>query len=153
MLKFTDTKVVFSEIPGEITLAINISGCPCHCEGCHSSYLAEDIGEELSAFNLLKIIAKNYGITCIAFMGGDADPYTINRLGSFVHTRFLKAAWYSGRQELSPEVDLQNFDFIKLGPYIKKLGPLNNPTTNQRFYAIHDNKMEDITSEFWKKRI
>ena len=47
MLKYVDTKVVFQEIPDEITLAINISNCPCHCPGCHSSYLAEDIGNAL----------------------------------------------------------------------------------------------------------
>jgi predicted enzyme involved in methoxymalonyl-ACP biosynthesis len=47
MLKYVDTKVVFVEVPDEITLAISISGCPCFCEGCHSAYLAKDIGKEL----------------------------------------------------------------------------------------------------------
>ena len=28
MLKYVDSKVVFAEIPDEITLAINISNCP-----------------------------------------------------------------------------------------------------------------------------
>lgn len=45
MLKYVDARVVFQEIPDEITLAINISNCPCHCKGCHSQYLAEDIGK------------------------------------------------------------------------------------------------------------
>lgn len=47
MLKYVDARVVFQEIPDEITLAINISNCPCHCKGCHSQYLAEDIGKPL----------------------------------------------------------------------------------------------------------
>ena len=59
MLKFVDTKVVFQEIPDEVTLAINISNCPCHCEDCHSSYLAEDIGETLTTDKLKKIIDNN----------------------------------------------------------------------------------------------
>ena len=41
MLKYVDTKVVFAEVPDEVTLAINISNCPCHCDGCHSEYLAD----------------------------------------------------------------------------------------------------------------
>ena len=38
-MKYIDTKIVFSEVPDEITLAINISGCPIHCADCHSKYL------------------------------------------------------------------------------------------------------------------
>ena len=44
MLKYVNTDIVFQEIPDEVTLAINISNCPCHCPGCHSHYLWEDIG-------------------------------------------------------------------------------------------------------------
>lgn len=51
MVKYTDSQVTFREIPDEITLCINISGCPNHCEGCHSSYLAEDIGTKLTLMN------------------------------------------------------------------------------------------------------
>lgn len=32
MVKYTDIQVTFREIPDEITLCINISGCPNHCE-------------------------------------------------------------------------------------------------------------------------
>lgn len=150
MLKYVDTKIVFQEIPDEITLCINISNCPCHCEGCHSSYLAEDIGEELNDLALNRLLIKNQGITCVAFMGGDSDPLEINEFARKlkVHTN-LKAAWYSGRQELSKDIDLKNFDFIKLGPYIKELGPLNSKTTNQRFYKVNNNQLIDITKKFW----
>jgi len=164
MLKYVDTAVTFSEIPDEITLCINISNCPCHCVNCHSSYLANDIGENLDEDALVKLMLDNKGITCIAFMGGDSDPNYINWLaelirdfgdssdkGSWVD---VKIAWYSGRQELSSYIDLKNFDYIKLGPYIKELGPLNSKTTNQRMYKI-DNScgrsiVTDITSRFWK---
>lgn len=84
MLKYTNTQVVFREIPDEITLAINISGCPNHCEGCHSPYLAYDIGTELSFNELLRLISINPGITCIAFMGGDQDPGYINKLAEVI---------------------------------------------------------------------
>lgn len=74
MLKYTDTKVCFQEIPDEITLCINLSRCPCHCKNCHSSYLAEDIGDVLTITRIEKLIKANKGITAICFMGGDNDP-------------------------------------------------------------------------------
>ena len=151
MLKYVDTKVTFSEVPDEISLCINISNCPCNCKNCHSSYLAQDIGTELTFSELRRLIKHNSGISCIAFMGGDSEPKRIDALASFVTNHYqLKVAWYSGRQELSKEIDLQNFDAIKLGPYIEELGPLNSRTTNQRFYKVNGRKLVDITSKFWK---
>ncbi len=152
MLKYVDAKIVFAEIPDEITLAINISNCPCQCKGCHSSYLAQDIGIELTFNEIRKLIKKNSGISCIALMGGDAEPNKINALASFIinHYSSIKVAWYSGRQELSENIELGNFDFIKLGPYKGEFGPLNSRTTNQRFYKVSDGELIDITSKFWK---
>lgn len=163
MLKYVDARVVFQEIPDEITLAINISNCPCHCKGCHSSYLAEDIGTPLDEDSLVELLLNNKGITCIAFMGGDSDPEYINWLASIMRDMNdsepgnwadVKIAWYSGRQELSPDIDLRNFDYIKLGPYIEEKGPLSSRTTNQVMLQI-DNScgrsiVKDITSRFWK---
>lgn len=156
MLKYVDTKVVFAEIPNEITLAINISGCPCNCKGCHSSYLAGDIGERLDFDSLDKVINANTGVTCISFMGGDVNSSNVNILAEFIRAKYpeLKVAWYSGRQELSEDIELMNFDYIKLGPYIEEFGPLNSKTTNQRMYKIvkqNDNyELVDITNKFWK---
>ena len=151
MLKYVDAKVVFAEVPDEVTLAINISNCPCQCKGCHSSYLAQDIGTELTFNEVRKLIKKNSGISCIAFMGGDSEPKRIDALASFVTNHYqLKVAWYSGRQELSKEIDLQNFDAIKLGSYKEEFGPLNSRTTNQRFYKVSDGELINITSKFWK---
>lgn len=163
MLKYVDAKVVFQEVPDEITLAINISNCPCHCKGCHSSYLAEDIGTPLDEDSLVELLLNNKGITCIAFMGGDSDPEYINWLASIMRDMNdsepgnwadVKIAWYSGRQELSPDIDLRNFDYIKLGPYIEEKGPLSSRTTNQVMLQI-DNSYgkpitKDITSRFWR---
>nr|DAD59108.1 MAG TPA: anaerobic ribonucleoside-triphosphate reductase activating protein [Bacteriophage sp.] len=157
MLKYVNYEVVFAEIPDEISLAINISNCPCKCPGCHSSYLAEDIGERLRYDNLISLIHKNKGITCVAFMGGDADPLSVNAYASIIKEQFpnLKVAWYSGRQELSKDIELNNFDFIKIGPYVEQSGPLNNPNTNQIMYkVVHKsgkNVLLNITNKFWKE--
>lgn len=137
MMKYVDTKVVFSELPNEITLAINISGCPCACHGCHSSYLVEDVGVTLTFEELFRLVQTNKGITAVSFMGGDANPAEINRLAHWIKTHTdLLTGWYSGRSQLSPDIELSNFNFIKLGPYITELGPLNSPTTNQRMYEV-----------------
>lgn len=155
MLKYIDTKIVFAEIPDEITLAINISNCPCHCAGCHSPYLAEDIGEPLDLQHLTDLIDKNKGITCVCIMGGDANPSEVDDIAQDIKEYYpeLKVGWYSGRQELSKEVDLHNFDYVKLGPYIKDKGPLNCKTTNQVLLEIEvvQNKIfkKDITAKFW----
>lgn len=160
MLKYVDAKVVFAEIPDEITLAINISGCPCNCKGCHSAYLAEDIGVVLSEAGLTLLIEANEGISCIAFMGGDASPEEVSLYAGFIKSMYpnLKVAWYSGRQELSKDIELRNFDYIKLGPYIEEKGPLSSRTTNQRLYKVEpfddivhgDYCLIDITDKFWK---
>ena len=150
MLKYLNTQVTFSEVPDEITLCINITGCKIGCKNCHSSYLAENIGEELNSFSLKELISNNKGITCISFMGGDSSPSKIDALAQWVKINYpIKTAWYSGRQELSKDINLNNFNFIKLGPYIEDLGPLNSKTTNQRFYRIEENKLVDITNLFW----
>lgn len=153
MLKYVETAVTFSEIPDEITLCINISNCPCHCKGCHSSYLAEDIGDPLNKTALSKLLENNKGVSCVSFMGGDSDPISIVALASWVKTHTdLKVAWYSGRQELNDFVAMQLkwFDYIKLGPYIEEYGPLNSKTTNQRLYEVKDNKLNDITYKLWR---
>lgn len=162
MLKYVNTDVVFQEIPNETTLAINISNCPCHCKGCHSSYLAEDIGTELAAHSLLELLKKNKGITCVAMMGGDSEPQEVEYFSELVRNiAGLRYAWYSGRQELPKNIDISKFNYIKLGPYIEELGGLKSPTTNQRLYEVKmckelDEKgnpiygLEDITEVFWK---
>lgn len=156
-MKYVDVRVVFQEIPDEITLAINISGCPIRCPDCHSKHLWTDIGESLNRDSLHHLIESNKGITCISFMGGDSNvPYLLS-LFNWVRTRHpdLKIAWYSGREEPLKRSYIVNLDYIKMGPYIKECGPINLKTTNQRMYKIYHYeegglKIEDITSKFWK---
>ena len=59
MLKYVEVQVGFSEVPEEIALCINISGCPIHCKGCHSPHLWKDIGKELTVEVLERLIGKN----------------------------------------------------------------------------------------------
>ena len=155
MLKYVNTGIVFQEIPDEVTLAINISNCPCHCPGCHSYYLWDDVGLPLNT-EAIDDFVKTFDsdITCISFMGGDGDPKAVNQLALYIHEMYpeFKVAWYSGKTVISSVINKADFDYIKIGPFIKHLGPLKSPTTNQRLYRQNDNgEFEDITSRFWKK--
>ena len=160
-MKYVDTIIGFNEFPNEISLCINISGCPNHCPGCHSSYLAQDIGEVLNKESLFRLIEANKGISCVGLMGGDQAPATINWLAKCVKEQYpeLKVGWYSGKDKLSPEINLTYFDFYKIGPYIEEKGPLTNPNTNQRFYSkgehlhkisAYKDSFYDVTNWFWK---
>ena len=155
MLEYVDTLVGFAEIPDEITLCINISNCPCHCKNCHSSYLAEDIGEPLDLQHLTNLIDSNKGITCVCIMGGDANPSEVDDIAQDIKEYYpnLKVGWYSVRDYISEDINLENFDYIKYGHYDENKGPLNSKTTNQVMLEIEvvDNKVfkKDITSKFW----
>ena len=155
MLKYVNTGVVFQEIPDEVTLSINLSNCPCRCPGCHSQYLWENIGTPLTAMELDRLVGLYANdITCISFMGGDAEPEYVNILACFLRREHpaLRIGWYSGRSQLSAMVDKSNFDYVKLGPYIADKGCLKDRTTNQRLYkkAAGDG-FTDITYRFWSR--
>lgn len=160
MLKYKDYYVVFEEIPDEITLAINISNCQNRCVGCHSPELRGNIGDELNAQVLDKMLRDNDGITCVCFMGEGNDRDMLRALIEYVNrTRNsngvkIKVAIYSGREEVE-DWYYENCHYVKVGPYKPDCGPLNVKTTNQRLYKcyVDDEKFvkEDITYKFWNK--
>ena len=49
VVRYYNFDIVFAEIPGETTLAINIANCPNRCPGCHSPHLQADAGHVLDA--------------------------------------------------------------------------------------------------------
>jgi len=149
MLRVASYDIVFQEIPGEVTLALNLCGCPNRCPGCHSPHLQGEAGEPLDEA-LLDGLLERYGsgITCVCWMGGDADPGEVARGAAKVRGRGLKAAWYSGRQAWPEGFPVERFDYIKLGPYREALGGLRSPTTNQRFLSREGGVWVDRTHWF-----
>ena len=139
MLKCYSYDIVCQEIPDEISLAVNISCCPNRCPGCHSPWLWEDKGEEMTE-ELLTAMIDRYAsaITCFCFMGGDADPAEVERLARWIKSRYpgLKTAWYSGKESLPKDFDLYTMNFVKIGPFIEALGGLKSPDTNQALYRV-----------------
>ena len=156
-LKYLGYSIVFQEVPDEVTLAINISGCPHKCEGCHSKYLWEYEGNYISD-DLEQLIRKYDGlITCVCFMGGDQNQYELVDLLNKAHRHGLKTALYTGEDSLQHIAFrvLCNLDYCKIGHYDCNCGGLNNPETNQRMFAWNwaAHKWEDITYKFWKENI
>lgn len=152
MLKYYDVALVFQEVPDEITIAINITGCPHHCCECHSPHLAEDCGVELTPDELSSIFNKFISYTCVCFMGGDNDHNAIVELCKYIKKNIpgLKCAMYSGDDEIDPNL-CTILDYYKVGHYDKQLGGLNSAITNQRFYKILNGNLIDITNKFFKK--
>lgn len=161
-LKYVETAIVFREIPDEITLAVNISGCPNRCPDCHSKYLWEDKGKPLTWTSLKNLFRSNRGISCVCFMGGDNDTLALNLLAENIRNSpvfgFLKIGWYSGLNKIPDNINVGNFDYIKIGPFNKEFGPLDNPSTNQKFYEVcrisklpFRYSLIDKTYLFWKK--
>ena len=156
MLKYANFDIVFQEVPDEVTLAINITNCPNQCPGCHSKYLWDNIGKNLDMEELENLVTQyKSGITCVCFMGGDAEPKEVSDLAKQLKTKYtnLKAAWYSGKNDLPQNVPTDHFDYIKVGRYIAELGPLDSATTNQRMMKrLADGRVKDITEWFRKNK-
>ena len=134
-MKFDRYDIVYKELPGHIALAFSISGCPHKCEGCHSSHLADDIGEELTNDKYLTILNKYRGyITAVLFLGGEWYVERLKVLSGL--SEGVKMALYSGSDNVDRGI-VESFDIIKLGRYNGK--PLDNRETNQRYYVKDSN--------------
>lgn len=150
MLKYIPelTDIVIEEIPHRVTLAVEITNCRGNCPGCHSPFLRQDIGEQLTPVKIERLFEDNFGVNCFLFLGEGKDREALFSLADFVRSAHpgVETALYTGRESIEPDY-WEHFDFIKVGPYIEDLGPLNKKTTNQRLYYHR----EDITSTFWRK--
>ena len=151
-LKYANYYIGYQEVPNEVTLCINISGCPHHCEGCHSRYLWEYEGNYIS--NDIESLQGKYKgmITCICFMVGDQNLEELTELlfkSKYIYG--LKTCVYSGDNDVHIfNNTLQYLDYLKVGMFDLKLGGLDKQSTNQKFYKVNKCNLEDITNTFWK---
>lgn len=154
MLKHLGGAIVMQEVPDEITLAVNVSGCTHRCPECHSKYLWEDKGILLDnewIQNMLKQYKRH--VTCVCFMGGDHEQYELLDMCQVIHKVGVKTCLYSGVDSVTDIIQpLQNeLDYLKIGSYIPEYGPLNKNTTNQKMFKKIDDEWVDITHKFWKE--
>lgn len=153
-LKCAGYAIVFEEVPDEVSLAINISGCPHHCEGCHSPYLAEDIGTPLMPELISLLNTYQHYITCVCFMGGDQNIKELRSAFQVTKALGLRVAHYSGSDDPKPYMTSllnREIDYLKIGHYDKDRGGLESPNTNQRFYDFRSGQAEDVTWKFQKR--
>ncbi len=68
-----NTNIVLQEIPNEISLVFNITGCNLKCIGCHSPHLWKQTnGTELTNEIFIDLLNKYKNkVSCILFMGGE----------------------------------------------------------------------------------
>lgn len=137
MLKYLYCKEVFSEVPDEISLALSISNCNIRCDGCNQKELWDDIGKPLSWDSLSSLLSSHRGITCVCFMGSGGGEYkSLNKLATHLKREGYKVAIYLGEDSIPSELNIQVFDYIKIGHWDPTKGGLDSPTTNQKMYFI-----------------
>lgn len=154
MVKYKDYHIVFQEIPNRVSLAFNITNCQNNCIGCHSPELRGNLGEELTTEKIITIVKNNYGVDCVLFMGEGNDIETLKKIALDIKTILgIKVAIYSGRDKVEDDF-FDVFDYVKVGSYKAKYGPLNKKTTNQHLFMVEYDKngakeIKDITNLFW----
>lgn len=157
MLKCLYYKEVFTEIPGEISLGISLSGCKIHCKGCHSKELWKDEGIPFTMESALKMLEEHEGVTCFLVFGGEHDIDTLMEIFKNMSTK-IKTAWYCGLKKIPDDKkDIINYlNFVKIGPYDFSKGDLTKSTTNQRLYEIrhykNGNRKINITNKLKKTK-
>ncbi len=146
-LKYLGYGITFQEVPNEVSLVINISGCPHKCDGCHSEYLWEYEGRNISKD--IDDIIKSYDgmFTCVCIMGGDQNTEELYYLFNHIKELGYKTCLYSGLDSVQTLKDL-NLDYLKIGKYNYLLGGLDSIKTNQIFYTIKDGEFINTTYMF-----
>lgn len=134
-MKYWQYTIAFQEVPDEISLAFEITGCKNNCEGCHSPHLQSDTGQELTFDLFKKIVGKYVGlITNVLFMGGEQYK-ELKQYLDYVKSLGIKTTLYTGSCDVEYDIK-HSLDYLKTGRYIPELGALDAPTTNQRLVKL-----------------
>lgn len=158
MLRYLTYQVLPNEIPNELSLGISVLGCPIHCKGCHSPEVwdvnSRGMGKELTKESLHALICAQNGVSCVLFMGGDWNPYDLDRAILWASTGLeMPCALYSGQEfyDLKKSVDLRWIKYLKWGPYVESLGGLQSRTTNQQIWRLENGiPVENLNHYFWR---
>ncbi len=138
MLNLVEYDIVFQEVPTEVSLALTIAGCPVKCRGCHrADTWNPNLGNPLTEAVLQQLLQQYQGlISCVLFMGGEWQPKALLTALKQVNQAELKTALYTGLEQIDPKIQAQ-LTYLKTGPWIRELGGLDQPTTNQKFINCH----------------
>lgn len=91
-------------------------------------------------------------VGAILFRGGERSPMELDGIAKYIHAAYpvVKVIWRSDNRGFSLWQHPENYDYVHFGKYMKRFGPLELPTTNQRYYRIVDGIAHNITPRFWK---
>lgn len=150
-LLITTESIVWQEVPGEVSLAFLVAGCPLRCPGCHSadSWLAR--GTPLSCADLRQRLQRYQGlISCVLFMGGEWQAEALHALLQTVQEAGLATCLYTGleKHEL-PALLLPHLTYLKTGRWQQALGGLSSPASNQQFIDLRTG--QTLNHLFWKE--
>lgn len=143
---YSEHRVVFEEVPDEISLTFLIDGCPLNCKGCHSKSFdnAKELGVDV--FTSMLDAYDGY-VSCVCFLGGEWKPKRLVELLDIAISKGFNTCLYTGLTEVHPEIE-ERLTYVKYGPYVESLGGLTSKTTNQKMFDRRTG--EDITYKFWK---
>lgn len=137
---FTYKTISIAEVPNEISLIYSISGCGKSCKDCHSPELQSKNGDFLS-LELFEKHLQEYKrhISCVCFLGGNwYDNFELYCQLAKQHNK--KVCLYTGDNDIE-DSKKQHLDYLKIGPFIKELGGLENKNTNQKFIDLSSNTL------------
>ncbi|KKO46764.1 ribonucleoside-triphosphate reductase activating protein [Arsukibacterium ikkense] len=134
MLRFSEEQIVFQEVPGEVSLAFTIAGCPLGCKGCHSSYSwRPEIGNLLTPDYFSHRLQSYRGlISCVLFLGGEWQAAALLPLLVQARHAGLNTCLYTGLDDVSLDLK-QQLTYLKTGRWLEQRGGLNSRNTNQKF--------------------
>ncbi len=136
-MNYSSKQIVWQEVPGEVSLAYTISGCPLRCPGCHSADTWPlGAGDKLFVQEFKAQLQQYHGlITCVLFMGGEWHEQMLLELLELAQKQGLKTCLYTGLEDVSRDLKA-HLTYLKTGPWVRELGGLDSATTNQKFIDV-----------------
>lgn len=150
MLNAFEPRVVLQEVPGEVSLAWLVTGCPLACPGCHSRDSWDpQAGSPLTGERLQGWLERYRGLlTCVLFFGGEWDREALLALLRQARRQGLKTCLYTGRERVGRALQAE-LDYLKTGPWRAELGGLDSRDTNQRLICLSTG--ESLNHTFWRR--
>jgi anaerobic ribonucleoside-triphosphate reductase activating protein len=145
MFNSFEPQVLFQEVPDHISLCFTITGCPVRCKGCHSKDTwPSTAGTHLSdeRFNRYLTQYSQY-VSCVLFFGGEWCLEALCSKLKKARESGMSTCLYTGLNDV-PDTLKSLLTYIKTGPYIRTLGGLENPNTNQRFIELANGQVLNI---------
>lgn len=138
--------ITFNEVPDKMAVYLELGDCKQNCKGCHSPELqSPDVHYQDSDFIRNWVVDQiDSGANAIVVLGGTTSRnLPTEDLIVFLQdlARIAPVCLYSGRDDEISDKTIAyagGCSWLKTGSYQEKLGGLDSPITNQKFYYISD---------------